>query len=363
MNRLRRIAAVKHRAELGHCVADSIPGLESALSYFQTQERVDLIEVEESFGLPDCVVRHASVPVVARLHGPWFLNGAANGYKPNEEFVARVRAEGEAIVNARYVSSPSHFVLRAVEERYQVSFPLGAVIPNSVEPVAESSVWNPVTADPDHVLFVGRFDRHKGADICIRAFAKVLEKRPSARLTVVGPDRGIIDDETGHVRHAEQWLRDEIRPSQLRSRISLPGQLSHAEIADLRRDAAATIVASRFETFSTVLIEAMAQGCPLVAARTGGIPEIIEHGQNGLLFAAEDVDDLAAKIVCLLDNRSLAATLGRNGIRDSLVRYNPLTVARQSLEFYEEVCTRNSACKSTNRTKVGAVVTGESVTG
>jgi glycosyltransferase involved in cell wall biosynthesis len=313
--------------------------------------------------MPYCVALHSQAPVVARLHGPWFLTGTANGVERNKEFHDRVRSEGVAIINANGVSAPSRFVLCAVEEQYQTKLPVSAVIPNSVDAVAESSYWNPKTADPHHILFVGRFDRIKGADVCLRAFVKVLEHRPQARLTLVGPDSGILDGETGRLRCGDEWIRDEIKSSTFRSRISLRGKLSRAEIVSLRSNAAMSLVASRFESFSTVALESLAQGCPLLATRVGGIPEIIEHGRNGMLCAAEDVDDLACKIVCLLDNRSLAAKLGRNGLRDSLVRYNPLTVARQSLEFYEEVCSRSSACKSTNRTKVGAVATGESVTG
>ena len=305
----------------------------------------------------------SSCPVVARLQGPWFLNGIANGFKRNDEFNARVRAEGEAIVNAHSLSSPSQFVLRAVQEHYHVKPSFSTVIPYAVEPVASSRVWDPKTADPDHVLFVGRFDRHKGADICIRAFAKVLEKRPNARLTLVGPDRGLIDETTGRVRTAEEWLNDDIQPSQLRSR-DLPARANvacrHSFACD--RDAAVTLVPSRFENFPNTVLEAMAQGCPVVASRVGGIPEIIEHERNGLLCAVEDANDLAAKILCLLNNPTFAANLGNTALQDSLVRFSPMVVARQTLEFYEEVCSRWRAGVSASPSKGSRLEPNEHVT-
>ncbi len=322
--------------------ASSVPRLAAALVYFQQQVGVDLIEVEESRGLPGIVARHSQLPVVARLHGPRFLTGTAHGIELNDEFHARVNAEGEGIVHACGVSSPSKFVLRAVEEQYQTKLRNCAIIPNAVSPVSEASIWTSKTADPDHLLLVGRVDRLKGADIGLRAFLKVLEQRPKARLTVVGPDRGIRDD-TGRTRSALEWLRDEITPSQLRSRISLRGQLSRDEVVHLRTEAAVIVVPSRFENFPGTVLEAMAQGCPLVASRAGGIPEIVEHERNGLLSAPADADDLAARILCLLNNHTFATKLGKNALRDSLIRYSPTVVAKQDLEFYQEVCSRASA--------------------
>ena len=361
-NRLRQIAAAEEQVGAEMYPRIQIPGFEAALASIQRRQRVDLIEVEESFGLPNCVPRHSRLPVVARLHGPWFLTGAASGAERNHAFHNRVRAEGAATINANGVSSPSRFVLRAVEEQYQTKLRTSAVIPNAVEAVAESSLWNPKTADPDHVLFVGRFDRIKGADVCLRAFAKVLEQRPQARLTFVGPDQGIVGGESGRLRYAEEWLRSELASTLLRSRISLRGRLCRNEITSLRREAAVTIVPSRFENFPNTVLECMAQGCPLVASRVGGIPEIIEHERNGLLCAKEDVDDLAAKILYVLNNRSLAANLGSNALQDSLVHFSPPAVARQTLEFYEEVCSKRSASVSTSHSNGKCVLPGEHMT-
>ena len=64
-------------------------------------------------------------------------------------------------------------------------------------------------ADPKRILFVGRFDRHKGGDLIIDAFGKVLAQIPDARLWFVGPDMGYIDA-NGRTWHIEEYLRDRI---------------------------------------------------------------------------------------------------------------------------------------------------------
>jgi glycosyltransferase involved in cell wall biosynthesis len=58
---------------------------------------------------------------------------------------------------------------------------------------------------------------------------------------------------------------------------------------------------SRSEALSLSMLEAMAAGTPVVAARTGGIPEVIEHGTNGLLFDPGDSHDLAAQLRRMLN--------------------------------------------------------------
>jgi len=71
-------------------------------------------------------------------------------------------------------------------------------------------------ADPKRILFVGRFDRHKGGDLIIDAFGRVLANVPDARLWFVGPDRGYIDT-NGRTWHIEEYLRDRL-PGALESK-------------------------------------------------------------------------------------------------------------------------------------------------
>lgn len=326
-----------------------IDGLDEALVHIQKDLTCDLIEMEETFGRSRFVALCSRLPMVVRLHGPWFLNGPANGVVKDGTYQARVAAEGRAIAEASGISSPSSFVLNATEEQYQLGHDNCSAIPNSISPLAENLHWERSAVPSEDILFVGRFDRRKGADVCLRAVQRVFDQYPRATLSFVGPDYGIRDD-TGNVQHAGQWINSEVISPKHRSRITICGKLGHREIADLRRKSALTVVPSRFENFPTTVLEAMAQGCPIVASRVGGIPEMIEHEQNGLLCEPGDVDDLATKIISLLDNPAYAARLGRRALQDSLVRYSPTVVAKQEIEFYEEVCTR--ASRSQNHSAV-----------
>jgi glycosyltransferase involved in cell wall biosynthesis len=81
----------------------------------------------------------------------------------------------------------------------------------------------------------------------------------------------------------------------------------------------------------------MAAGCPTIATNTGGIPEMIFNGRNGLLAAVEDVDGLAAAIAKMLDDPTLACKLGEQAARDCREWFDATKVAERTMSFYSKV--------------------------
>src|SRR5207237_9880026 len=92
-------------------------------------------------------------------------------------------------------------------------------------------------------------------------------------------------------------------------RVVLLGQQPFSALAALRRKAKVTAVCSRYENAPRALIEALSLGCPTVAARVGGIPELLQDQVGGLLHRPEDPDDPAATIITLLNDPARAAAL------------------------------------------------------
>ena len=84
----------------------------------------------------------------------------------------------------------------------------------------------------------------------------------------------------------------------------------------------------------------MAMGCPTIAARVGGMAEIIEDGVDGLFHRPEDRDDLAAKIVSLLGEPGRAAELGRKAVATFDRRFHPETLADRWVDFYRRAIER-----------------------
>jgi len=302
---------------------------------------VELIEMEESFGWFGQVARDAHVPVVVRLHGPWFLNGLINGVPEDDAFARRDAAEREGLSLAAGVSSVSYDVLRRVRERYKLELPHARVIPNPVPPVAEEDRWSLETCDRNTVLFVGRFDRHKGGDLILDAFARILQQKPDARLILVAPGRGVID-ESNTIWSVENYLNRTFPNPRSREQIEVRGFTKPEEIRKLRRSALLTVVPSRYETFSMTAVEAMSAGCPLVAARVGGLAEIVTHELNGLTFEGGSAASLATQIARLLADPALAEQLGRQARRDCESKYHPDVVAKMTIDYYADMIKKRS---------------------
>jgi glycosyltransferase involved in cell wall biosynthesis len=85
-----------------------------------------------------------------------------------------------------------------------------------------------------------------------------------------------------------------------------------------------------------VVLEAMAAGLPVAAARIGGVPDLIDHEINGLLFNPQDPDDMRNSVLKLLQ-RELAERLAAKGRKRALERYHPAEIARRHLEVYHEL--------------------------
>jgi glycosyltransferase involved in cell wall biosynthesis len=304
-----------------------------------TERGVQLLEMEESFGWPCHVRRRIPIPLVVRLHGPWFLNGRADGRRADTAFHARVVKEGRALAAADGITAPSLDVLERTREYYGLALEHAEVIPNPVPPAPASTHWNPAECEPYDILFIGRFDLHKGGDIVVDAYRRVVQRIPQARLRFVGPDRGISrdGDRTWTLR---DYTDDRVPGARESGQIEWLEEQPHKALAALRCKAAVTIVCSRYEVFGLTATEAMAQGCPLVATAAGALAEIVQDGANGLLCRPEDPEDLATKICFLLENPLSAQQFGRQAKLDSNRRYDPALLAARSVDYYKRVIAR-----------------------
>lgn len=295
----------------------------------------DAIEMEESFGVAAHVLPRALAPVILRLHGPWFLTGAASGVMADEAFARRVAMEGRAILRAVAVSAPTRALLDAVQNRYGRELACAEVVPNPGPPVDPAGAWAP-RRQPTQILHVGRFERLKGSDVAIDAFAQLAAERPDLELLLVGPDLGVVGDD-GARRDAPAFLRDRALPAAVRQRIRLLGPQPPAAVAALRRAASVVLVPSRYENFPLALLEAMSDGCPVIASAVGGIPEIVTDGRDGVLVPAGDPGALAAALRSLLSNPEAAARMGAAARARYRTTWTPEAVAARMAAFYERV--------------------------
>lgn len=132
------------------------------------------------------------------------------------------------------------------------------------------------------VLAVSRLIARKGLDVLIKAIDRLRAEPFSLDIAGDGPDRALL----------EQLARS----CGVADRVRFHGFMDRPALASLYEQADIFVLASLAESCSMALLEAMGWGLPIIATRVGGTPELIDHGSNGLLISADDVDALTTAI-------------------------------------------------------------------
>jgi glycosyltransferase involved in cell wall biosynthesis len=329
---LRRLANAVRPVD--HAVFEYSRVIAAAISAVHRRDPIDVIEMEESFGWFADIARRTSLPLLVKLHGPAFMT--FTGVEAETPLTReRIEREGAALRTAVAIAAPAQQTLSRTVARYGLTPRLQQVVVNPMSMAADTPVWQLPQCERNTVLFVGRFDLTKGADILLRAISSLMASRPELRLIFVGPDEGISAASGERLKFAA--YRDQLFAPEQRARVNFRGRVPHQEIAALRCAAMVTVVASRWENQPYSLLEAMLQGCPVVSTDAGGCPESVTHGVNGLLARSGDPEDFARQIEAMLNDGAAAAAMGA-AAREHVARVHaPARVTAAMLGMYQQV--------------------------
>lgn len=299
-------------------------------------EDVDLIEIEESFGWSKALNARAKTPLVVRLHGPTFI-GDSSGISGRAAKLKAVRTadEGIGIRAAQFISSPAQRIIDQTLSFYCARPLYAKAIANPASSARDHISWSLNECVPGQILFVGRFDKPKGADLLLEAFTKLCETNLTASLVIAGPDTGIVASD-GHIIHFEEYC-DRFVNEAIARRITFLGRVSPERVAELRRASAVTVVCSRYECFPYSVVEAMAIGSPLVVFDGFGDGDMVVEGSTGWVVPNGDTSAMALAMADALANPQRAAQLGLAGMHRCNTRYGPTTIGAQMEAFYREV--------------------------
>jgi len=298
-------------------------------------QSVNILELEESFGRAKFIVDKLEIPIITRLHGPWFIHGPIMKLDNERDYQYRVESEGEAIAVSRGVTAPSLDVLNRVRDFYGLPLKNAKVIPNPVPSVPAENQWEYQAGKKQTILVVGRFDLHKGGDLAIEAFQLVAMQNKEVELLFIGPDRGV---KVGGKDYTFSSYVDSFVPdTAIKERIKFLGHCNVGKIASLRQSSTVTLMPSRYDNFPMSLLEAVAAGSPVVAMKAGGMKEIVIHGFNGLLAKPENSESMAENILELLNDPEKMQLMSKNAIKDSQERFSPNTVAKQTEAYYRSI--------------------------
>lgn len=189
------------------------------------------------------------------------------------------------------------------------------------------------SADPDpltggarerqtRLLFVGRLESRKGIDTLLQAAPVILSRHPDAVLDIVGDDTIARPDGS---TYKEEFLKSRVQ-ADIRRRIRFHGRVDEPELRRFYRDCDIFVAPSRYESFGLVFLEAMVFGKPVVAGNAGGGPEVVTHGQTGLLVPPGDRDELVSALHMLLNDPAQRASMGKAARSDYLFRFTDKTM-------------------------------------
>jgi glycosyltransferase involved in cell wall biosynthesis len=153
------------------------------------------------------------------------------------------------------------------------------------------------------ILFIGRLDVDKEVETLINAIPKVI-KKIDAHLVIIGGGK------------EKENLIQRVKDYQLTSRVTFIDFIPYEDkiLPKAYQMAEVFVNPCPHETQSIVTLEAQATGLPVVVANSGALPELVKNEINGLCFRPGDDQDLAAKIIKVLTNKTLAKKMGQKGL-------------------------------------------------
>jgi L-malate glycosyltransferase len=263
------------------------------------------------------------LPFVTTLHGTDItLVGLDRSYLPITRY---------AIQESDGVTCISDYLKRETLEHFGVTRPI-EVIPNFVN----CDVYTPIKdeaaraaarlrlAKPDEAILMhlSNFRPVKRVMDVVKVFAQVARELP-AQLVLVGD---------GPDRSAAEWLAHDLG---IQCRVHFLGK--QEKVNELLPLADLMLMPSELESFGLSALEAMACKVPSISTRVGGVPELIDDGETGLLYPVGDVDAMAAGAVSLLKNRDRLEAMRAAGRTTAQEHFCASHVVPHYVRYYEQV--------------------------
>lgn len=196
-----------------------------------------------------------------------------------------------------------------------VSIPNGIVIP---EEISQPGDFYNRSAQ---LLVVGRLHPAKGIDILLEALCGLKAYDFEVKVVGEGSQKSYLE------RLTEQYG--------LTAQVSFLGVRHDVEC--LMQNSDCLLVPSRWEGLPMVILEAMANGLPVIASAVGGIPEAVEHGETGYLVPSKNVTALRRVLKCVLENPYLLLNMREAARQKAVDSYAVRIIAQQHLDLYRDL--------------------------
>lgn len=223
------------------------------------------------------------------------------------------RAEAWALKEADHILASTEAILRDTEEAYLTRIESGrlTILPFGVPEPSTACHPSPEKGKEIELLYVGRFEHRKGADLILGILPDILRRHSGIRVTCIG-DNGI--SAANGVPYLQAFLSQYEKEDWI-DRVTFRGHVDNDELEKAYAACDIFVAPSRYESFGLIYLEAMRFGKPCVGTTAGGIPEVVQNGVTGLLVAPDDSNELRAALEKLILDEKLRKRLGDAGLK------------------------------------------------
>lgn len=197
--------------------------------------------------------------------------------------------------------------------------------------------------DKPIITYIGRLDVEKHVDVVIHAFARVLRER-DVHMLLAG--YGV----------AEESLRQMVTDLGIKEHVTFAGYVPEEDKIELEKVGYVYCIASPAELQCIAALEAMASGQPVVAVNAGALPELCQDGRNGYLFALDDDQEAADKILTILDDPKLREKFSAESIQ--IAHTHDI---EHTLDEFEKVYDLAIKCKEAVQGKKRRIIAAKSI--
>jgi len=273
-----------------------------------------------SFAIPS----ESANALVSTVHSTWkgeaeaIRRGSRRKLNPNEKLMLRFNSllrsyEKKLMKRSDALIAVSFYTRNELTELYDVDEEKIHVIYNGVD----TKKFKPrrdraglrlelgLEEEQKIILCVGRLYYRKGITILLKSIPEVVEKFGDAKFVISG--RGF--------KKNEENLRKLAEKLKIEKYVTFLGYVPDEKLPLLYAASDIFVLPALYENFPFAILEAQSTGLPVISTKVGGIPEFLTNNENGLLVEPSDPEQLAQRIIILLQDPELAEDLGRRGRR------------------------------------------------
>lgn len=297
------------------------------------QKPFDLIDAPDHLAEGLFASVFTNIPVVTRLHTPYALIVAMglNNYRRGISSWLINAAEKIALRRSTVLYAPCMDLVKRCDKLFSLGNVPVKIFGYPLDLKMFSAMEKDDYAGPLRILFLGRLEQRKGIETIAEAFPKLWAQYPDIKLTMVGRDTPNIQG----FDSARKYLESVFARAGCSDAIDFVDYVQLDRLPEIFRTHDIVWVPSMYDNYPLICLEGMACGKAVVVSDAGGLPEMVQHGETGLVFRTGDAGGLVQQTLALCASPQLRKQLGENARAFCEVECSLDTIYTKTMALYE----------------------------